>query len=164
MNTLYEINRELENVINQMFLEVDEETGEIPEDIMQKIEDLQIMKDEKLESIGVIIKSKKAFMDALKNEKANLDKGIRGCDREIEWLEGYVANILDGEKWKSTKVAYSFRKSAKVIIDDESLIPNQFIKEKIERSPDKTAIKKAIDEGVEVSGTHIEISNNLQVK
>ena len=42
-----------------------------------------------------------------------------------------------------------------VVIDDESAIPDEYVKVKTEISPDKNAIKKALKEGAEVSGCRL---------
>lgn len=58
----------------------------------------------------------------------------------------------------------SFRKSTAVSVFDESQIPAEFMREKISYTPDKTAIKKAIESGQEVAGAKIEERQNLQIK
>lgn len=165
MGTLYEINNELEQAINKMFLEVDEETGEVSQETIDLISELQMQKDEKLDNIGAYIKNLMADVKAMKEEEKALKTRREIKERKIERLKDYVSGILNGEKWeKSSRVSFTFRSSKSVIIDNEDLIPNEFMKEKIERSPDKTAIKKAIEDGQEVKGSHIEIKDNLQVK
>jgi len=162
--TLYEINAELENAINQMFLDVDQETGEVSDEWVQRIEDLQMQKDEKLDNIGAIIKNKMADVKALKDEESALKARREVKEREIENLKNYVSGILNGEKFESARVVFGFRKSDKIIVDNEEMIPKEFMKQKIEYSPDKVNIKKAIMDGVQVAGCHIETENNLQIK
>lgn len=164
MATLYEINAELENAINQMFLDVDQETGEVSDEWVQRIEDLQMQKDEKLDNIGAIIKNKMADVKALKDEESALKARREVKEREIENLKNYVSGVLNGEKFESARVVFGFRKSDKVIVDNEEMIPKEFMKQKIEYSPDKVNIKKAIMDGVQVAGCHIETENNLQIK
>ena len=164
MATLYEINAELENAINQMFLDVDQETGEVSDEWVQRIEDLQMQKDEKLDNIGAIIKNKMADVKALKDEESALKARREVKEREIENLKNYVSGILNGEKFESARVVFGFRKSDKIIVDNEEMIPKEFMKQKIEYSPDKVNIKKAIMDGVQVAGCHIETENNLQIK
>jgi len=57
----------------------------------------------------------------------------------------------------------NFRKSTQTIIKDESLL-DEYKKEKITYTIDKTAIKKDIEAGKEVQWAYLEIINNLQIK
>ena len=61
-------------------------------------------------------------------------------------------------------VAATFRKSVQTIIDDLDQVPKQYKTVKVETTPDKTAIKKAIQEGEIIEGAHLEEKNNLQIK
>lgn len=58
----------------------------------------------------------------------------------------------------------SFRKSTATEIDDESQIPQEYIKQTITESIDKTAIKKAIQDGKEIPGAKLITRQNLQIK
>ena len=64
----------------------------------------------------------------------------------------------------TTKVRVSFRKSVAVSIDDEKALPADFVVETVTTKPDKTAIKKAIQSGQEVSGASLVENRNLQIK
>lgn len=46
---------------------------------------------------------------------------------------------------------------ASVVIDDESLIPDSLVDVQTIVSPDKKAIKEALENGIAVPGAHIEI-------
>ena len=63
-----------------------------------------------------------------------------------------------------TYTKISFRKSESIEITDEESIDKQFIKEKISTTIDKTAIKKAIKDWLEVKGAELKTNNNLQIK
>ena len=67
-------------------------------------------------------------------------------------------------KFETAKVALSFRRSKTVIIDDESKIGKMFVKEKIEYSIDKKAVKQALESGQSVEGARIQENQNLQIK
>lgn len=58
----------------------------------------------------------------------------------------------------------SFRKSTATEIDDESQIPQAYIKQIITERIDKTAIKQAIQNGEEVPGAKLITRQNLQIK
>ena len=65
---------------------------------------------------------------------------------------------------KDATIKVSLRKSVQTIIDDLDQVPKQYKTIKVETTPDKTAIKKAIQEGEIIEGAHLEEKNNLQIK
>lgn len=161
---LYDINKEIENTINDMFVNVDEETGEVRQEDIDKLNELQLQKEEKLENIGCYIKNLDAEAKALKGEEDALKKRRETIEKKSDRLKDYVASVLDGEKFESTKVVFSFRKSDAVDIVDESLIPEEYMRTTIKTAPDKDAIKKAIKAGNEVRGAFLVDKNNMSVK
>lgn len=163
--TLYEINQEIEAAIAAMFDEVDEETGEVKPGTVELLNQLQVARDEKIENIGVYIKNLTAEAAAIKAEEKNLKARREAKENRAERLKKYLTDQLGGENWtKSAKVSLTFRTSSPVEIDDESKIPEQYMKVKTEMAPDKTAIKKAIDAGEKVPGAHIGEKKNIQIK
>lgn len=162
--TLYEINKAIEDAILNIYAQVDEKTGEIPDDAMQALTDLQMARDEKLENIGCVIKNKKAEAKAIKEEADALTKRKKSLDREIEGLENYVSLMLNGKPFESPKVKFSFRESEQVIIDDDKKLARSWFRKIIKFEPNKEAIKEAIKAGKKVRFAHIEKKNNLQTK
>jgi hypothetical protein len=70
----------------------------------------------------------------------------------------------DIKEVKDATIKVSLRKSVQTIIDDLDQVPKQYKTVKVETTPDKTAIKKAIQEGEIIEGAHLEEKNNLQIK
>lgn len=58
----------------------------------------------------------------------------------------------------------SYRKSDSVEVADLATLPEEYIKTKIEKSPDKIAIKNAIKDGKEIKGAKIVTNYNIQIK
>ncbi|GEM_PF-2512853 len=164
MATLYEINAEIEKALDDMLNSIDPETGEVDEAYVHVYEELNLQKDEKLDSIGAYIKNLQVMSDAIKNEEGNLEERRKVIDKKINRLKNYVSEILAGEKWSNARVAFSFRKSDSVDIPDDTLIPDEYIKTEVKKTPDKKAIKEALKAGKEVRGAFLIDKNNLQVK
>lgn len=163
--TLYEINQEIEAAIAAMFEEVNEETGEVKPGTVELLEQLNIERDEKIETLGIYIKNLTAEAAAIKAEEKKLKERRDKKENKIARLKSYLTEQLGGEKWdRSAKVSIAFRTSSPVAIDDESKIPAKFMREKTETSPDLTAIKEAINAGEKVPGAHIEEKKNIQIK
>lgn len=167
MMTLYEIDNETRIAIQTMLMSVDEETGEVDEQMAKAVEELQIARKEKLEAIGCYIKNLEAEQKAIKEEEKALKERADAKEKQIERLKAYVANSLlatNELKFESPRVAYSFRKSESVDVTDLSKIPTQYLKTKTTVDADKTAIKKAMKDGEIVEGAQLVIRQNLQIK
>ena len=81
---------------------------------------------------------------------------------KAESLKRYLEMALGGEKFKTSKVSISYRKSEIIEIDEIEKLSDKFIK--IEKKADKKAIKVAIKEGAEIVGARIVENNNIQIK
>ena len=163
--TLYDINKDIEETLNSLLNSMDPETGEVDEAYVHQLEDLNIQKDEKLESIGCYIKNLEAEAEAIKKEEEALKQRRQSAERKAERLAQYITEQLGGEKWSCPRVAFSFRKSEQVTtVEDESLIPDEYCTIKTERKIDKKKIKEAIKAGIEVRGAWLTEKINLQVK
>lgn len=165
--TLYEINSQIEALLDRMYETVDEEIGEVNEDITAELAELNMARDQKLDNIGAYIKNLDAEAKAIKDEMDALKKRLDSKKNKIESLKEYVANDLQyhgDTKKESPRVVFSFRKSKAVEITDESLIPSGYIVTKTETRVDKIAIKHAIDECCEVPGAVLVDRLSLQIK
>ena len=165
--TLYEINSQINNLMDIIFDSVDEETGEVDPELMAQLSTLNLERDQKLDNIGAYIKNLDAEAKAIKDEMDALKKRLDQKKKKIESLKEYVAQDMlhNGDtKKESARVVFSFRKSKAVEITDETLIPKDFLTIKTEVKPDKVEIKHAIDAGKEVPGAELVERQSLQIK
>ena len=146
---LYEVNQRIEELSEQM---VDIETGEINEEIFAELTELVEEKEDRLESIFLHIKNLASDITALKVERDSFDKRIKRKTREMDRLLDWTTMLQKGKTFETDKVRVKYRKSQKVEIKDESLIPEKYIKFKTTKSPDKTAIKDVLKNGGYVEG------------
>lgn len=140
---------------------VDMETGEIID--IEALEDLQMARDQKIEGIGCWIKNLLADAKALKEEKDNLAKRQRVAENKAASLKTFLSSYLNGEKFKTAKVAISYKKSDSVDIAEGAVIPEEYLKYS-EPTPDKIGLKAALKAGEEFPGISIVTSNNIQIK
>lgn len=155
MASLYEIDAEIMSCI-------DFETGEIIDP--ERLEALQMERGRKIENVALWVKNLKADLTAYKAEKEAFAERERQAKDKIESLSKWLTRALDGQKFSTSKVAVSFRKSEAVEIVDETKIPKKFIRKKIETAPDKTAIKEAIKNGLKVRGAALVENQNISIK
>lgn len=168
---LFQINAEIEQLENAVEdgLLIDEETGELMT-LEQALDQLQMMKTEKVENIALFIRNLDAESVALKAEEERFAKRRKAAEAKSERLRAYLLSALtkeDGttEKVKTTRVNVSVRLSGpSVVFTDESLLPMEFKIQKIEVKPDKASIKEVLSRGIEVPGAKLERGRNVVIK
>ncbi len=164
---LYEIN---EQIIDAFDEAIDPETGELlDEEAYDRLNQLQEEFDDKVYGLALYVKDLKAQAAALKAEKDALAKRQKSAERRVESIERYLQNALHGEKRTFTKAAISYRKSEAVVIENEDEFlrfyqGREFVKEKIERSVDKTCVKGLLKQGEILLGARLEQRENIQIK
>lgn len=162
MATLYDLREDLAHVIEGGFI-IDEETGEILFDA-ENLDALQAAFDAKLEACGLFVKNLEADAKAIREEEKALAARRQALERKAERMKDYILRNLDaaGGRFATPRLALSTRKSEIVNVYDLESIPQDFLK--VTTAADKTAIKKAIKGGAEVSGAAIVEKSNLQIK
>lgn len=149
--TIYEIDNEIMNCI-------DMETGEVID--TEKLNELQMERDAKIENVALWIKELKAEAEAIKNEKQALAERQRVAENKAESLKNWLAYALNGEKFKTAKCSISYRNSESVEVTEEGL--EALMKEHEDLltyktpEPNKKAIKDAIkNDGLTVAGVQL---------
>lgn len=140
---------------------IDTDTGEILD--ADKLNALQIEREEKVENVALWIKNLKSDAEALKAEKQAFAERQKAAESKAESLKKWLTEALAGEKFKTTKVAVSFRKTKSVQVEDIWKLDDSFVKY-AEPTPDKAAIKKAIEAGQEVAGATLVENVSISVK
>lgn len=154
MATLYEINEQILDC-------VDMETGEIID--MDKLQELQMSFNDKVEGIALWIKNLLSDAEAIKAEKDKLAERQKVCENKAKNLKEYLNVFLEGQKFKTPRVSISYRKSKSVDVSDISLLDNEYLKFK-EPEADKTKLKKALEAGEIIEGATLIEKNNIQIK
>lgn len=162
MASLYDIDMRLLTYEEQF----DPETGEWINE--SELDDLKMEREEKIEQLLLWAKNLRAEAKAIKDEEGNLADRRKAKEKKADRIEDYVARNLDGQKFETPRVKIGWRKSERVIIPDEVLVPDRFCNHTVVRKPDKTIIKdylkKAEANGEKVEWASIEVKNNMNVK
>lgn len=157
--TIYEINEQILNCI-------DLETGEIID--IDRLNDLQLERDTKIENVACWIKELKAEAEAIKAEKQTLAERQRVAENKAESLKKWLTYALDGQKFKTSKCSISYRKSEAVEVTEEGL--NNLMQEHNELltykapEPNKKAIKDALKDGLSVEGVQLVQNTSTIIK
>lgn len=165
---LYEIAAEYKNFIEAV------ENGEIPDEaIPDTLESITAELDEKADNIACVIKNLAAEVEAIKAEENNLAERRKTKEKRITSLKTYLSEVLQASGYTKVETArnkITFRKSEKVQIEDETSFIEwaknnnaDFITYK-DPTINKTAVKQAIVDGMEVIGATIETKQNIQIK
>lgn len=159
---LYQINSQIEN----FEFKFDEETGEVTN--IDELNELKINKNEKIENIALFIKNLRAEVKALDDEIKVLEKRMKAKKNKIDNLSSYLEMALNGAKFETSKCNISFRKTSKVVIDDEQSFIDLFkntemVTTKQINTINKKEVKEYLKDNVS-SLAHIEINKNIQIK
>ena len=158
---LYEIDQKM---MEAFAAAVDSETGEIiDEEMKDSFDQLAIDRDQKIENICLFIKNLRAEAAALKAEKEAFAAREKASENKAESLLRYLKGYLNGEAFKTTRAAVSWRRTKSVKIDDLSMIPADYVTLP-DPVPNKMAIRRAITAGETVPGAELVENQSMTVR
>jgi hypothetical protein len=163
---LYEINLELENLLDQ----VQDNGGEISAELIQSLDALELQRSNKIANVCLFYKNLQSFQTAVSDEIKNLTQKKKVIDSKIEFLKEYVLrNLREGEKINESNFSISWRKSDAIEVSpfiDLNLLAKQYpdlVTHKIEVQ--KTKVKDFIKStGVIPEGIEYKERNNIIIK
>ena len=161
MRSLYEINKDLEQLLSN----VDEETGELQID-EEALNALVMEREAKLEGMALLIKNWTAEAAMVKAEEQTLAERRRRLEKNSERLKQYLQNALAGEKLETPRVAVTYRKSKAVEIDEAVFWENpaeMFIRY-TEPEVNKKAVTDALKDGAVIPGAALVEKINMTIK
>lgn len=151
---------------NAMFSLIDEETGEIKD--YEAFEELQMQKEEKIENTALWYKNLVAESKAIREEEKALEERRKSLENKAENLKNFINRTLDGNKFSTSKVAISYRKSTAVEVDDEfidyAMKNNNDLLTFKRPEPNKTVIKGMLQGGFDIPHAELVERNNMSIK
>ena len=161
--TLYGITAELNAILNQL----EELGGEITPELEQALAINEEQFVAKAEDYGHAILNLKAMATAAKAEKERLSALQKFYENAQKRLTDALSNamqVFGHDKVENATMRLSLRHSTATEVDDLDAIPMEYKTTKVDVVADKTAIKKAIQDGIEVPGAHLVENVSLQIK
>ena len=165
--SIYTITQDIKELEKQLIETLDEDTGEVDTVVSNAL----AVKREELDSKVVNIQK---FIIGLNGNNTIIDdeiKRLQGLkkrnDTIIKSLKKGVAtamNALGIDKIITPTMEIGYSTSEEAIIDNKDLLPVGMLREKITYEPDKTAIKKALQNGETLMGARLQTNYNLRVK
>ena len=154
---LYEIAGELQRVVDEYnSVETDEELTALE----ATLGDLSLSFNDKAIGVALHIVSTEATVTAIASEVARLSNLVVRNQKRADWFREYLKRNMEAtgiEKIDGGKVTLKIKKNpASVIIEDETVIPDEYRKRKEVVTIDKTAIKESWAKGIGVAGSKID--------
>lgn len=137
------------------------------EALTEYLSSIQDQMDNKINATVRLIKNRELSSAVLEHEIKRLMELKKGNDKAVENIKGFISRaMLDHgiEKIETDICKLSFRKSKAVMIGEVESLPKEFLNEKVTVTPNKVAIKEAIEAGEVVPGAQIVENMNLQIK
>ena len=151
----------LENQIEEIAKNND---GEIPEDLFEMLVESETKTDQQVENLINYLVELDFYQDNLKVEKQRIDRKMQVAKNKSENIKKYMLDFVESKgKFQSGSFTVSTRKSKKVVLNDD-FFNLDFGTEKTIFSPDKKAIKTAIDNGAEIYGAEIKETKKISIK
>lgn len=151
---------------NAMFSLIDEETGEIKD--YEAFEELQMQREEKIENTALWYKNLIAESKAIREEEKALAERRKSLEHRAESLKNFVNQTLQGNKFATSKVAISYRKSTAVEVDDEfidyAMKNNSDLLTYKQPEPNKAVIKEMLQGGFDIPHAELVERNNMSIK
>lgn len=167
MRKLYEINRDIEELLNTI---TDPETGEIVD--TDSLDKLFVERDEKIESVILYEKDVDADIAAITHEIMNLQNRVDRLKNTREGLRTYIAKALDGHKFRTSRCDVGWRKSEAVEVDDDFCewasnaenLAIHYLTKKESVTPNKAEIKKFLKSGGTLEHCRLIEKQNMTIK
>lgn len=156
MTALYQISKEFQE-LSVLAETADEDLAIALHDTMGAI---QAEFEDKGKAIAMLALNIDGDLEAIQSQIDRLTERKRVVTNRKESLKEYLRTNMEASG--ITKISHplftiSLGKGRPiVVIDNEKAIPDDYVNTKVTSTPDKAMIAKAIKEGVEVAGAHIE--------
>lgn len=154
--TLYDIAERYQNIWNLCTDDADDSDLDKLENALQSIEGEL---NDKVYNIIGLLQDLKSLSNSIADEYKRLAAKKKSLDSKIERIKGYSLSYLQcmGKSKvvtsRGTMSVVNVGGKLPLVIDDESLIPNDF--KFIVSQVDKDALRQAIESGEQVNGAHI---------
>ena len=168
MTSLYDLGNATQSLVDDvtMLLEqgADPNSDEVQSLLKQMVESEDNW-DKKAINVAKYLQHIQQQKEIIKLESDRLAKQIRALDSQYSNLHDLLLYQMQGfgkTEIKDPILSIKVRDNPpSVIVEDESLVPEEYKREKVTITVDKTAVKKA---GVPVAGTNIVNSQRLEFK
>lgn len=162
--TLYKIQ---ETMIDNLNIYLESEGTEGDQEVYEEIMDiLRVELSSKSSNILKYLNNLQADLEQIKLEKQRLDRVKKSKESKVNKLSDYIISVmttLDKAKIETDLGNYALRKSSKVEVIDEKLIPEEYFNIKIEKTVDKITLKEIL-KSQDIPGVKLTTGYNLNIQ
>lgn len=158
---LYEIAQALRFALDDIV--VDEETGEILNaDALHAVE---AQAAEKIEATALYLRELDAEAKAAKEEADRMLARVKSMQKRSDYLKAMLLDALHATgKVKTGRVTVFIRTSKAIEVADGVTLPDAFVTVRTTTTPNKTALKEAIEAGADIEGVRLVERESVQIK
>ncbi len=163
--SLYQLSSEYERAYYELVSNFD-----IPDEaINDTLEGLKAPLEEKCTNVGLFIKNLDNLVDGFKQAEAEMEKRRKSLQNKIARIKDYLKLHMEKNALSvipnSPYVYISIKNNpCAVFIEDGAQIPEEYIITKIEKSPNKKALKNALESGKVIEGVSLKKGTSLTIK
>ena len=120
---------------------------------------------EKLEGYAMVLKNIESDIAGIKAEEKRLADRRKATESNLARIKGNMTDALltvEGNRVKTEKFTFSFRKSTSVQIENDATIPPQFIK--VEKTISRSELAKALKAGEQIEGAQLIENQSLSIR
>lgn len=163
MAKLYELDQKINELIANS---IDPETGEVSDGFIEKLDALNMERNEKIDNIMRLYKNLISDVAGWEAEEKRLSELKKSAKNRAESLKNYLSRYMEAgvEKFTSEHGKIGWRKSEKVVVQDVDTLPEEFKKVKVEVKADLISLKNALKEDRKIDGVSLEEHQNIQIK
>lgn len=163
MAKLYELDQKINELIANS---IDPETGEVSDGFIEKLDALNMERNEKIDNIMRLYKNLISDAAGWEAEEKRLSELKKSAKNRAESLKNYLSRYMEAgvEKFTSEHGKIGWRKSEKVVVQDVDTLPEEFKKVKVEVKADLISLKNALKEDRKIDGVSLEEHQNSQIK
>ena len=156
-----------EAMIDNLNIFLESEGSDLDQEVYEEI--MVMLKEElsaKSSNILKYLNNIQADLEQIKIEKQRLDKVKKSKESKYNRLADYIISVmtsLDKAKIETDIGNYALRKSSKVEVIDEKLIPEEYFNIKIEKTVDKISLKEIL-KSKDIPGVKLSMGFNLNIQ
>lgn len=159
---LYQISDAIRQALDH--IELDEETGEILSS--DELHAVEAEAAEKIEATALYLRELDAEAKATKEEADRMKARAEALEKKSETLKHLMLEALlaVGGKVKTPSVTVFIRTSKAIEVADGVTLPDAFVTVRTTTTPNKTALKEAIEAGADIEGVRLVERESVQIK
>lgn len=162
---LYELSTTYQQVVDLLENENDSDQIELLKQTLDSIDEAIELKADNIAKMIVEIDSN---LEVLANEIDRLQGRLKTIKANKDSLKNYLKQAMEmsnKSKFATSHFNFSIRNNKpSVDVIDESLIPNEYIKQEIITKIDKIALYEQLKNNVEIAGVQLKQTNSLQIR